>query len=215
MVKTGLTCLKLVLPSIRMKSSTSASRSQPSGNFKNNRISQTTSSNIKNKVEDHPRSVKSSSNKKNRVSEPICNANVTHSMLNVNSELICATCNECMFDAIHDLCVLDFVNDVNVRSKSKSSKRIKKQLGNLLVVQIVLWYLDSGCSKHITGNRSQLINFVHKFLDLEVAFRKHTCYIRDLEGVDLLKGSRLNEMKREKRDEGTVCSLPQTSLLKL
>ncbi|GJX53723.1 hypothetical protein Tco_0282092 [Tanacetum coccineum] len=28
------------------------------------------------------------------------------------------------------------------------------------VVQIVLWYLDFGCSKHITGNRSQLINFV-------------------------------------------------------
>ncbi|GJZ68638.1 retrovirus-related pol polyprotein from transposon TNT 1-94 [Tanacetum coccineum] len=26
--------------------------------------------------------------------------------------------------------------------------------------------------------------------DLEVAFRKHTCYVRDLEGVDLLKGSR-------------------------
>nr|GEZ00753.1 retrovirus-related Pol polyprotein from transposon TNT 1-94 [Tanacetum cinerariifolium] len=33
-----------------------------------------------------------------------------------------------------------------------------------LVVQIVLWYLDSGCSKHMTGDRSQLINFVHKFL---------------------------------------------------
>ncbi|GJV94600.1 retrovirus-related pol polyprotein from transposon TNT 1-94 [Tanacetum coccineum] len=32
------------------------------------------------------------------------------------------------------------------------------------VVQIVLWYLDSGCSKHITGNRSQLMNFVSKFL---------------------------------------------------
>ncbi|GJZ25281.1 hypothetical protein Tco_0562740 [Tanacetum coccineum] len=27
-------------------------------------------------------------------------------------------------------------------------------------------------------------------LNLEVAFHKHTCYIRDLEGVDLLKGSR-------------------------
>ncbi|GJY25973.1 retrovirus-related pol polyprotein from transposon TNT 1-94, partial [Tanacetum coccineum] len=26
--------------------------------------------------------------------------------------------------------------------------------------------------------------------DLEVAFRKHTCFIRDLEGIDLLKGSR-------------------------
>ncbi|GJT63829.1 retrovirus-related pol polyprotein from transposon TNT 1-94 [Tanacetum coccineum] len=106
------------------------------------------------------------------------------------------------------------------------------------VFQIVLWYLDSECSKHMTGNRSQIINFVYKFLgtvrfgndqiakimgygdyqmgnvtisqvyyvevlghnlfyvgqfcdsDLEVAFRKHTCYIRDLEGVDLLKGSK-------------------------
>nr|GEX59113.1 reverse transcriptase domain-containing protein [Tanacetum cinerariifolium] len=32
------------------------------------------------------------------------------------------------------------------------------------VVQIVLWYLDSGCSKHMTGNRSQLMNFVSKNL---------------------------------------------------
>ncbi|GJW03429.1 retrovirus-related pol polyprotein from transposon TNT 1-94 [Tanacetum coccineum] len=58
------------------------------------------------------------------------------------------------------------------------------------VVQIVLWYLDSGCSKHMTGDRSQLTNFVHKFLDLEVAFKKHTCSVRNLEGVDLLSRSR-------------------------
>ncbi|GKE28569.1 integrase, catalytic region, zinc finger, CCHC-type containing protein, partial [Tanacetum coccineum] len=106
------------------------------------------------------------------------------------------------------------------------------------VVQIVLWYLDSGCSKHMTGNHSQLMNFVSKFLgtvrfrndhiarimgygdyqlgnvtisrvyyveglghnlffvgqfcdaDLEVAFRKNTCFIRNLEGVNLLFGSR-------------------------
>ncbi|GKD84532.1 retrovirus-related pol polyprotein from transposon TNT 1-94 [Tanacetum coccineum] len=73
------------------------------------------------------------------------------------------------------------------------------------VVQIVLWYLDSGCSKHMIRNRSQLINFVYyveglghnlfyvrQFCDsnLEVAFRKHTCFIRDLKGVDLLKGLR-------------------------
>nr|GEU33639.1 integrase, catalytic region, zinc finger, CCHC-type, peptidase aspartic, catalytic [Tanacetum cinerariifolium] len=106
------------------------------------------------------------------------------------------------------------------------------------VVQIVLWYLDSGCSKHMTGDRSRLMNFVKKFIgtvrfgndhfgaimgyedyvigesvisrvyyveglghnlfsigqfcdsDLEVAFRKHSCYVRDTEGVELLKGSR-------------------------
>nr|GEX45782.1 retrovirus-related Pol polyprotein from transposon TNT 1-94 [Tanacetum cinerariifolium] len=33
------------------------------------------------------------------------------------------------------------------------------------VVQVVLSYLDSGCSKHMTRDRSQLTNFVHKFLD--------------------------------------------------
>ncbi|GKE90625.1 retrovirus-related pol polyprotein from transposon TNT 1-94, partial [Tanacetum coccineum] len=32
------------------------------------------------------------------------------------------------------------------------------------VVQIVLRYLDSGCSKHMTGDYSQLTNFVNKFL---------------------------------------------------
>ncbi|GJS82218.1 retrovirus-related pol polyprotein from transposon TNT 1-94 [Tanacetum coccineum] len=32
------------------------------------------------------------------------------------------------------------------------------------VVQVMLWYLDSGCSKHMTGNRSKLMNFVEKFI---------------------------------------------------
>ncbi|GKC23037.1 integrase, catalytic region, zinc finger, CCHC-type containing protein, partial [Tanacetum coccineum] len=32
------------------------------------------------------------------------------------------------------------------------------------VVQIVIWYLDSGCSKHMTGDRSRLRNFVKKFI---------------------------------------------------
>ncbi|GJU30048.1 retrovirus-related pol polyprotein from transposon TNT 1-94 [Tanacetum coccineum] len=109
---------------------------------------------------------------------------------------------------------------------------------HVIVVQIVLWYLDSGCSKHMTGDRSRLKNFVKKFIktvrfgnqhfgaimgygdyvigdsvisrvyyveglghnlfsvrqfcdsDLEVAFRKHSCYVRDTNGVELIKGSR-------------------------
>ncbi|GJY42783.1 retrovirus-related pol polyprotein from transposon TNT 1-94 [Tanacetum coccineum] len=31
-------------------------------------------------------------------------------------------------------------------------------------VQVILWYLDSGCSKHMTRNRSKLKNFVEKFI---------------------------------------------------
>nr|GFA09686.1 putative ribonuclease H-like domain-containing protein [Tanacetum cinerariifolium] len=35
---------------------------------------------------------------------------------------------------------------------------------------IVLWYLDSSCSKHMTGDRSRLMNFVKKFIET-VRFR--------------------------------------------
>ncbi|GJT65915.1 retrovirus-related pol polyprotein from transposon TNT 1-94 [Tanacetum coccineum] len=119
---------KPLLPSTRVINSTSASGSKPPANTKKNRISRPTSSNKKNKVEVHLRSVKPSLNKMNRVSESVCNANVKHSVLNANSELICATCNECMFDAIHNLCVLDYLNDVNVCVKSKSVKSKKKKV---------------------------------------------------------------------------------------
>nr|GEX10676.1 retrovirus-related Pol polyprotein from transposon TNT 1-94 [Tanacetum cinerariifolium] len=33
------------------------------------------------------------------------------------------------------------------------------------IVQIFLWIIDSGCSKHMTGNRALLTNFVEKFLE--------------------------------------------------
>nr|GFB90711.1 hypothetical protein [Tanacetum cinerariifolium] len=35
---------------------------------------------------------------------------------------------------------------------------------NPKIVQISLWIIDSGCSKHMTGNRALLTNFVEKFL---------------------------------------------------
>ncbi|GKA54940.1 retrovirus-related pol polyprotein from transposon TNT 1-94 [Tanacetum coccineum] len=114
---------KLVLPSTGLKSSTSVSRSQPTSNTKNDRISQTPSSNIKNKVKAQLRRVNISSNNKNHVKDPICDANVKHTMLNVNSELICVKCKQYMFDANHDVRFLKFVNDVNVRSKSKFAKQ--------------------------------------------------------------------------------------------
>ncbi|GJR16556.1 hypothetical protein Tco_0799208 [Tanacetum coccineum] len=78
---------------------------------------------MKNKVEAQHKRVNLSSNKNNHVKDPICNANVKHTMLNANYELICVKCKQCMFDANHDVCFLDFVNDLNVRSKSKSDKK--------------------------------------------------------------------------------------------
>ncbi|GJQ92657.1 hypothetical protein Tco_0003796 [Tanacetum coccineum] len=85
--------------SFGVKSSTSASESQPSGNTKKDKIQQTPSSTQKNK----------------------------HSKLNANSELLCVKCNGCMLSDNHDLCVLDFINDVNARAKSKSVKKSSKR----------------------------------------------------------------------------------------
>ncbi|GKA59133.1 hypothetical protein Tco_0758446 [Tanacetum coccineum] len=47
------------------------------------------------------------------------------------------------------------------KSKIDGSKCIKARDK---VVQIVLWVVDSGCSKHMTGDRSLLRNFVEKFM---------------------------------------------------
>ncbi|GJV80802.1 retrovirus-related pol polyprotein from transposon TNT 1-94 [Tanacetum coccineum] len=97
-----------------------ASGSKPSGNTKNNRITRPPSSNQKNKVEDHSRKVKSSLNKKNSVSEPISNALVKHSVRNAKFESICAICNKCLFDANHDMCIIDYVNDVNLETYKRT-----------------------------------------------------------------------------------------------
>ncbi|GJU25774.1 hypothetical protein Tco_1164395 [Tanacetum coccineum] len=51
-----------------------------------------------------------------------------------------------------------------VYSRKPRKSKTSVPVNNYKVVQIVLWYLDSGCSKHMTGDRSQLTNFVSKFL---------------------------------------------------
>ncbi|GJW79693.1 hypothetical protein Tco_0143668 [Tanacetum coccineum] len=79
---------KPALSSTGLRPSTSASGSQSSGNTKKDKILQTSSSTLKNKVEAHPRTVKSSL-KNNSVVKPKGNANVQHSKLNANSEPLC------------------------------------------------------------------------------------------------------------------------------
>ncbi|GJW61940.1 hypothetical protein Tco_0111275 [Tanacetum coccineum] len=103
-------------------------RSKSTDNTKNDRILQISSSTQKkNKVEDHSRIVKSCLNKPICIVEPAGIANVQYSKLNTNSELTCVKCNSSMFDAKHELCFLEFVSDMNASSKSKSVKKAKKK----------------------------------------------------------------------------------------
>ncbi|GJS46419.1 hypothetical protein Tco_0596540 [Tanacetum coccineum] len=123
------------------------------------------------------------------------------------------------------------------------------------------------CSKHMTGNRSKLKNFVEKFIgsvrfgndhfgaimgygdyvigdsvisrvyyveglghnlfsvgqfcdsDLEVAFRKHSCFVRDINGADLLKGSRRTNLYTISIDDmmksSPICLLSKASKSKM
>ncbi|GKA03719.1 integrase, catalytic region, zinc finger, CCHC-type containing protein [Tanacetum coccineum] len=159
------------------------------------------------------------------------NSNVSDSKTNVlkaktinavhdGSNLVCVSCGKDVFMISHDKCVARYALSPNS-----------------MVIQIVLWIVDSGCSKHMTVNLKLLRNFVEKFMgtvrfgndnfaaitgygdyvqgnltichmyyveglrhnlfsvgefcdgDLEVAFRSNTCFVRNLEGEDLLTGS--------------------------
>ncbi|GJS45531.1 retrovirus-related pol polyprotein from transposon TNT 1-94 [Tanacetum coccineum] len=150
-----------VLSSTGLKCSTSNYGSKPTCNKKNHRILQKPSRNMKNKVEAQPRKV----NKKNSVVESIRDVNVKHSLLNTIFEPICSTCKKSMFDSVHDMSLLDFV------------------------FQIILWYLDSRCSEHMTGNCSQLMNFVSKFLGTVRFGNDNIARIIGYEGVGVLSGS--------------------------
>nr|GEU41821.1 uncharacterized mitochondrial protein AtMg00810-like [Tanacetum cinerariifolium] len=198
----------------RVNTTTSTSGSQPIGSTKKDRILRTPSRSQKNKVEAHTRNVNSSLNKKICVVKSKGTVTVQQSKLNMNSDVTC----------------------------------------------------DSGCSKHMTGDRSQLTNFVSKFLGtvkfrndhvakimgfgdyqignvtilrvyymeglghnlffighfcdskLEVAFRQHTCYVRNLEGVDLLTRSRGKNLYTLSLDDmmasSPICLLSKASKTK-
>nr|GEY95743.1 hypothetical protein [Tanacetum cinerariifolium] len=204
-------------------------------------------------VEDKRKNVKFS---KNKMSVTACNDSLNAKTLNVNS--VCATCETYVLNDKHDMCVLNSVakplkktvsSESNQKPRNMTRKlyeciskacswwypkftpsgyKWKPKSGKENLVEIFLFIIDSGCSKHMTENLKLLINFVEKFLgtvkfwndqiapilgygdlvqrvyyvegpnhnlffvgqfcdaDLEVVFRKSTCFIRDLKGNDLL-----------------------------
>ncbi|GKE88837.1 retrovirus-related pol polyprotein from transposon TNT 1-94, partial [Tanacetum coccineum] len=187
-----------------VNTSTEASGSRPRSNTKNNRILPAKSENKK-KVEDHPR---------------------------INN---------------HEMCVVNILNSVNsaptVKIVLNKGKQIWKPKGKLsdnsLNKTKRVWkatgilFANVGYSKHMTGNRSKLKNFVEKFIgtvrfrndhvgaiigqffdsDLEVTFRKHSCFVRNMDGVDLLKGCRSTNLYTISVDE-MLRSSPIRLLLK-
>ncbi|GJZ79810.1 hypothetical protein Tco_0644647 [Tanacetum coccineum] len=103
----------------------SASGSQPSGNTRKNKIQRPPSSNLKNKVEAHPRKVKSNLNKQNDIVKRNGSASVQYSKKNRNSDSVSTKCDVCKYSDI--LGVSKSFNDVKSRVKSKPVKKMSKK----------------------------------------------------------------------------------------
>nr|GEV19943.1 hypothetical protein [Tanacetum cinerariifolium] len=101
---------------------TKTRRLQPRSNIKNDKVpSASKCSHIKNKeveVEDHPRNLPLSKNKKHISSE--CN-NIKLAIRNDKSKIVCAMCKQFLITANHDVCLLNYMNGMNSRSKKQKT----------------------------------------------------------------------------------------------
>ncbi|GJS00423.1 hypothetical protein Tco_0316931 [Tanacetum coccineum] len=117
------------------KSTTRTRRPQSRNNPKNDKVpfkskSSCLSNKLEKKEENH-RSLQSSNYPNHTSSE--CN-NIKLAIRNEKSEVICATCKQCLITANHDECVLQYVNGMKSRTKNQSanvskSANQKKQKG--------------------------------------------------------------------------------------
>nr|GFA54490.1 integrase, catalytic region, zinc finger, CCHC-type, peptidase aspartic, catalytic [Tanacetum cinerariifolium] len=74
------------------------------------------------------------------------------------------SCNSTMCDLFDDNNFFIFDDEsVRISPVTKMPFR-KKPRDSMNIVQIFLWIIDSGCSKHMTGNHALLTNFMEKFL---------------------------------------------------
>nr|GFA70207.1 integrase, catalytic region, zinc finger, CCHC-type, peptidase aspartic, catalytic [Tanacetum cinerariifolium] len=248
---------------IRVIPSTSVSRPHLKSNPIEDRVLRNNSHGKKQEVEDHRRNVKLPKNKK---SVTAFNDSLNAKTLNVKS--VSAICDKDVLRDKQYMCVLESVAKPIKRTVASESNKKPRNFTRKIyehvrktcswwypkltpsgyiwkpksrtknLVEIFLFIVNSGCSKHMTGNLKLLINFVEKFLgmvkfgndqiapilgygdlvqgavkikrvyyveglnqnlfsvgqfcdaDLEVVFRKSTCFICDLKGNDLLTGSR-------------------------
>ncbi|GJS36572.1 retrovirus-related pol polyprotein from transposon TNT 1-94 [Tanacetum coccineum] len=99
----------------------------------------------------------------------------TYSKINANFELKCVKCNGCMLSDNHDLCVLDFINNVNAHNKSKyvkksSKRKVWKTTGKVFTNIRYIWR-PTGRTFTIVGNAYPLTRTT---TTTEVPLRKTT-----------------------------------------
>ncbi|GJU72686.1 retrovirus-related pol polyprotein from transposon TNT 1-94 [Tanacetum coccineum] len=252
---------------VRVESSISVKRPKSKDTKSKNRVLKNTNDkSLSTHVRMVSSSVRIDSNKRKTTNSTVCQSiasvlNIkTVNAVNDGSNIVCVSCGKDVFMLSHEKCVACYALSIDSRVKialfttpvaaksknlgvtsvvAKSTLSVAKTLtATNKVIQLVLWIVDSGCSKHMTGSLQLLRNFIETFMgivlfeidhftaitgygdyvqgnltichvyyveglrhnlflvgqfcdgDLEVAFRSNTCYVWNLEGDNLLTGSR-------------------------
>ncbi|GJV34010.1 retrovirus-related pol polyprotein from transposon TNT 1-94 [Tanacetum coccineum] len=189
---------KPMLSSTGVKPSTSASGSQPSGNTKKDRIRITTTIEVPIRIptaleNETPKLVitlvYSRKPRKSKTNVPISKFKVLNSVSankkepspswgSIVSDVPSSSLDECMSSKLFSV---KFGNDHVIKILGYGDY----QIGNVTISRVY----------NVEGLGHNLFS-VGQFCDsnLEVDFRQHTCFIRNLQGVDLLTGSRGNNL---------------------
>nr|GEY04102.1 retrovirus-related Pol polyprotein from transposon TNT 1-94 [Tanacetum cinerariifolium] len=173
----------------------------------------------KTQVEVHPR-IPSVLNKMKSVTA--CKDSLNSKTLNAN--VVCASCNKCLVDSNHFACVTKMLNDMHARTKKPNHMTgnlkllcnfIEKFLGTVRFgndqFAPILGYGDLVQGNVMINRVYYVEGLTHNIFsvgqfcdaDLEVAFRKSTCFVRDLQGNDLLTGNRGSDLYTISLQEST------------
>nr|GEZ08159.1 retrovirus-related Pol polyprotein from transposon TNT 1-94 [Tanacetum cinerariifolium] len=136
----------------------------------------------KTQVEVHPR-IPSVSNKTKSVTACKDSSNSR----TLNADAVCATCNKCLVDSNHFACVTKMLNDVNARPKKPTVVSISTRKPKSQANKSVATSHKKQVASKSTKQKPRIGQFCDA--DLEVAFRMSTCFVRDLQGNDLLTGN--------------------------
>ncbi|GKC22655.1 retrovirus-related pol polyprotein from transposon TNT 1-94 [Tanacetum coccineum] len=209
-------------------------------------------------------------NVQKRVSFAIDNASRITNIVQLILFIVDSECTKHMMGNLTLLCnfVEKYLGTIRFGNDKFAQKSMQKRVTigccmRKLIVQLILFIVDSGCIKYMTDNLTLMSNFVEKYLgtirfgndqfalilgygdlvqgniminrvyyvkglnhnlfsvgqfcdtDLEVAFRKSTCFVKDLQGSDLLTGNHGSDLYtiflQETTSSTPLCPMPKTS----
>nr|GEX40985.1 putative nucleotidyltransferase, ribonuclease H [Tanacetum cinerariifolium] len=211
-------------------------RPHPKGKTRNARVpSACKSSEVKKNVtvEDHRRTLLLSKNQITMSSE--CN-NIKLAIRNDKSEIVCDTCKQCLVTTNPDACLPSSVTVLNSHENKLCANvpqvQIKRDIGYSFDLKgKLVASKETNCPndfKACTSNPQEpmrkwfpnstvFLGRLSKFVR-EVAFRRNTCFIKDLDGVDLLKGNRSTNHYtinlHEMASASPICLMARTTLTK-